>query len=145
MLYFYLFIPSIVSFISYVNFIRSYDVYRIIKLNKYYFFNYSFFDTTFIIIYLFLLTYNLLLIYHTTRIYYNKFTFSIDNLLHNINFNTVDNKDCSICLEDFDNSKQICQLIQCSHLFHKNCIIEWYNISNQFSCPYCRCVAIYKN
>lgn len=144
MFYFYLFVPSLISFVSYVNYIRSYDVYNIIKLNKYYFYNYSFFDTTFITIYLFLSIYNLLLIYYSAKIYYKKYkeyTFNIDNLLTNINFDSdkINNKDCSICLEDFDNTKQICQLVQCPHLFHKNCIISWYNISNQFSCPYCRC------
>lgn len=146
MLYSYLIIPSLISGITYVNYIRSDDIYRIIKVNKYYFYNYSLFDGIFILLYLFLLGYDLLLIYYSAKVYYKKYkkykkdSFNFDTILINIAFDKIDEKECSICLEDFDNSKQICQLVQCSHLFHKICVINWYNISNKLSCPYCRCI-----
>ncbi len=146
MLYSYLIIPSLISGITYVNYIKSDDIYRIIKVNKYYFYNYSLFDGIFILLYLFLLGYDLLLIYYSAKVYYKKYkkykkdSFNFDTILINIAFDKIDEKECSICLEDFDNSKQICQLVQCSHLFHKICVINWYNISNKLSCPYCRCI-----
>jgi hypothetical protein len=71
---------------------------------------------------------------------YDLFIFNLANILINIDFDKINEKECSICLEDFDNTKQICQLVQCSHLFHKTCVINWYNISNKLSCPYCRCI-----
>lgn len=146
MLYDYLIIPSLISGITYVNYIRSFDIYRIIKLNKYYFYNYSLFDSIFIFIFLLLSAYDLLLIYYSVKVNYKKYkkykkdTFNFNTILINIDFEKINEKECSICLEDFDNSKQICQLVQCAHLFHKNCIISWYNISNKLSCPYCRCI-----
>lgn len=146
MLYDYLIIPSLISGITYVNYIRSDDIYRIIKLNKYYFYNYSLFDGIFILLYLFLSGYNLLLIYYSTKVYYKKYkkykkdTFNFDSILINIDYDKITEKECSVCLDDFDNTKQICQLVQCTHLFHKNCIISWYNISNKLSCPFCRCM-----
>jgi hypothetical protein len=146
MLYDYLIIPSLISGISYVNYIRSDDIYRIIKLNKHYFYNYSLFDSIYILIYLILLAYDLLLIYYSAKIYYKKYkkykkdTFNFDKILINIDYDKINEKECSVCLEDFDNTKQICQLVQCRHLFHKTCIINWYNISNKLSCPFCRCI-----
>jgi hypothetical protein len=41
---------------------------------------------------------------------------------------------CSICLDDIKGSAQV---LKCSHLFHKNCIVTWLNQNK--SCPYCRC------
>jgi hypothetical protein len=146
MLYDYLIIPSLISGITYVNYIRSDDIYRIMKLNKYYFYNYSLFDSIFILLYFFILGYDLLLIYYSAKVCYKKYkkyikdTFNFDSILINIDYDKINEKECSVCLEDFDNTKQICQLVQCTHLFHKTCIINWYNISNQLSCPYCRCI-----
>ena len=148
MLYDYLIIPSLISGITYVNYIRSDDIYRIIKLNKHYFYNYSLFDSIFILLYLILLAYNLLLIYYSVKVNYKKYkkyTFNFDTILINIDSDKINEKECSVCLEDFDNTKQICQLVQCTHLFHKTCIINWYNISNKLSCPFCRCSVLFQN
>ena len=148
MLYDYIIIPSLISGITYVNYIRSDDIYRIIKLNKHYFYNYSLFDSIFILLYLILLAYNLLLIYYSVKVNYKKYkkyTFNFDTILINIDSDKINEKECSVCLEDFDNTKQICQLVQCTHLFHKICIINWYNISNKLSCPFCRCSVLFQN
>ena len=42
---------------------------------------------------------------------------------------------CCICLKIFK-KKDNCVKLDCAHIFHKACIIEWIKIKNQ--CPYCR-------
>lgn len=42
---------------------------------------------------------------------------------------------CSICLDDFDETKDIVYL-DCQHIYHTECIIEW--INKDTSCPLCR-------
>ena len=42
---------------------------------------------------------------------------------------------CSICLDDFDSEKEI-SFLDCKHIYHTNCIIEW--INKDASCPLCR-------
>lgn len=42
---------------------------------------------------------------------------------------------CSICLEDFDETKEIV-FLDCNHIYHSDCIIEW--INKDPSCPLCR-------
>jgi hypothetical protein len=62
-------------------------------------------------------------------------------VVEKIKTNTVDPnilaKDscCSICLEDFDNTKNNVYL-DCQHIYHEDCIIEW--INKDPSCPLCR-------
>jgi len=45
--------------------------------------------------------------------------------------------ECSICLnimyeDEFDYKTE------CNHIFHNECIKEWYKVSNNISCPLCR-------
>jgi hypothetical protein len=42
-------------------------------------------------------------------------------------------KECSICLENFQLNDSIKLINQCSHIFHKNCIEEWFKFSRK--CP----------
>lgn len=42
---------------------------------------------------------------------------------------------CSICLEDFDENKEIV-FLDCDHIYHTDCIIEW--INKDPTCPLCR-------
>ena len=44
---------------------------------------------------------------------------------------------CSICLMEYDDSDQIRTLTDCGHLYHKDCIDQWFATGN-FSCPMCR-------
>jgi hypothetical protein len=46
-----------------------------------------------------------------------------------------DNKNCSICLDDFKDEDEVYQL-DCSHVFHKSCFDEWFKRSNK--CPLCK-------
>ncbi|XP_061341928.1 E3 ubiquitin-protein ligase Os04g0590900-like [Gastrolobium bilobum] len=54
---------------------------------------------------------------------------------------------CSICLEglgDGSNSKLV--RTKCSHVFHEDCITEWFQYCNarqSYSCPLCRCQVTY--
>ena len=45
------------------------------------------------------------------------------------------NKECSICLIDFENNDEVV-LLKCKHLFHHSCIIEWAH--HKKDCPNCR-------
>ena len=62
-------------------------------------------------------------------------------IVEKIKNNTVDpnvlskGSSCSICLEDFDETKHIVYL-DCQHIYHEDCIIEW--INKDPSCPLCR-------
>jgi len=42
---------------------------------------------------------------------------------------------CAICLEIFEPDSKVC-LLNCKHIFHKECIKGWINIKN--TCPTCR-------
>tara|TARA_Y100001970_G_C13851040_1_gene659340 strand:- start:153 stop:680 length:528 start_codon:yes stop_codon:yes gene_type:complete len=59
--------------------------------------------------------------------------------LNYINFNDIDDKidniDCSICLELFNNEDKLIKLT-CGHIYHELCIEGWFNI--QKVCPNCR-------
>ena len=46
-----------------------------------------------------------------------------------------DDKNCSICLDDFKDEDEVYQL-KCSHVFHKSCFDEWFKRSNK--CPLCK-------
>ena len=43
--------------------------------------------------------------------------------------------ECSVCLDPFNNSKELIQLV-CGHIYHKECVYEW--ISRKNTCPNCR-------
>lgn len=49
--------------------------------------------------------------------------------------NEIDDKDCSICLNEFDDDCEI-SILTCTHIFHKDCLIEWGKYKQ--SCPVCR-------
>ena len=43
---------------------------------------------------------------------------------------------CDICQEEFVENETVCQIIGCSHIFHKPELMRWLQTSN--SCPICR-------
>tara|TARA_Y100000768_G_scaffold369277_1_gene334002 strand:+ start:466 stop:915 length:450 start_codon:yes stop_codon:yes gene_type:complete len=45
------------------------------------------------------------------------------------------NRKCVICLEDY-NQKDKIGILECRHVFHLNCIVEW--VEKEISCPLCR-------
>ena len=49
--------------------------------------------------------------------------------------NKIDDKDCCICLCDFDDDCEVC-ILMCNHILHKDCMIEWGKYKQ--SCPVCR-------
>lgn len=56
----------------------------------------------------------------------------------------TDEKQCSICLDDFEPSSKI-RLINCKHLFHSECLDTWL-LQHDYKCPHCReKVAEYKS
>ena len=61
-----------------------------------------------------------------------------ENIIYNLeNYNKDIHKEieCPICFEEFDNEIAI---LPCSHYFHEECLIKWWNKSNKFECPICR-------
>lgn len=50
-------------------------------------------------------------------------------------WNKCKDKECNICLEDFDEKKKI-KSLRCGHLFHKTCILN--SLSQKQECPVCR-------
>ena len=44
--------------------------------------------------------------------------------------------DCSICLDHAEKDEEI-TFLECSHIFHKNCIYKWL-CETSVSCPVCR-------
>jgi len=76
---------------------------------------------------------------------YNKFKYdrmdeivmpiNIENLNTLIVCNELPENNCSICLDEFKN-EDILKKLNCSHIFHKDCLAPW--INNNKSCPLCR-------
>jgi hypothetical protein len=76
---------------------------------------------------------------------YNKFKYdrmdeivmpiNIENLNTLIVCNELPENNCSICLDEFKN-EDILKKLNCSHIFHKDCLVPW--INNYKSCPLCR-------
>lgn len=50
---------------------------------------------------------------------------------------------CSICIDNIYLSKKGDQdfyILPCKHIFHKNCILEWFGTAYVFECPNCRSI-----
>jgi len=45
--------------------------------------------------------------------------------------------DCAVCLTEFENSEQVCEL-PCDHIFHDHCIRDWFMKAKSPACPLCR-------
>lgn len=64
----------------------------------------------------------------------------IENILPSRRCESIDqNKNCTICLEDFNLGDNI-RTLTCNHIYHTGCIDDWLTINN--SCPVCRQEAI---
>ena len=48
-------------------------------------------------------------------------------------------EDCSICLNNLSKNQKIIKL-NCNHLYHKECIINWFKKDNENTCPLCRII-----
>lgn len=48
------------------------------------------------------------------------------------------NNECAICLEDVMNSdNDEIYVLNCNHVYHEKCILEWFQKSKKFQCPLC--------
>lgn len=63
----------------------------------------------------------------------------IVDILFEIDYN---NNKCPICLEELYNTKNILIIKNCKHIFHIDCVYEWFNNNyketKQINCPLCR-------
>lgn len=55
--------------------------------------------------------------------------------LKTVKLNEIEEKDCSICLEEYNYQSKII-LLPCLHCFHSKCIKKW--LSKNVTCPICR-------
>ena len=55
----------------------------------------------------------------------------------------IENDDgkCVICIDELE-MKETCKMINCNHVFHKECIQDWLNVKH--NCPICR-TSIHQN
>lgn len=67
----------------------------------------------------------------------NLINITIEDVTTKIDYNS-DLESCSICLNDYKITDNICKLKKCIHIFHLECIKTWFNISKTLSCPLCR-------
>jgi len=45
-------------------------------------------------------------------------------------------KQCSICMEDYEEDSSVSKSVSCLHLFHEKCLTKWIEINK--TCPICR-------
>ncbi|KAG0435135.1 E3 ubiquitin-protein ligase [Dictyocoela muelleri] len=57
-------------------------------------------------------------------------------IIHFKDINPKTLKNCTICLNDFD-EMSICRILYCNHYFHSECVDPWL-INMSARCPYCR-------
>ena len=62
---------------------------------------------------------------------------SMDSLNTLIVYDELPENNCSICLEEFKN-EDILKKLNCTHIFHKDCLGIWINNNNNKTCPLCR-------
>ncbi|XP_048141224.1 RING-H2 finger protein ATL46-like [Rhodamnia argentea] len=48
-------------------------------------------------------------------------------------------KMCAVCLTGIEGRDQVRELLNCSHVFHRECLDRWVE-ENQVTCPLCRCL-----
>ncbi|KAJ5273141.1 hypothetical protein N7478_008266 [Penicillium angulare] len=53
------------------------------------------------------------------------------------NIQIQDGERCLICLSDYEVAEEVRELVQCKHVFHKDCIDQWLTTGRN-SCPLCR-------
>jgi ABC-type uncharacterized transport system involved in gliding motility auxiliary subunit len=52
------------------------------------------------------------------------------------NGNNINIDNCCICLEKMENNKY--KIPECKHEFHNECLLTYFRVSNNTSCPLCR-------
>ncbi|XP_030517244.1 probable E3 ubiquitin-protein ligase XERICO [Rhodamnia argentea] len=48
-------------------------------------------------------------------------------------------KMCAVCLTGIEGRHEVRELLNCSHVFHRECLDRWVE-ENQVTCPLCRCL-----
>ena len=51
-------------------------------------------------------------------------------------YQTVEQKDCSICFGTFEKNSTFCKT-KCNHHFCHRCTTKWFNEKSKITCPYC--------
>ena len=62
----------------------------------------------------------------------------IDNATHNIQYDSdiMNQTQCPITLEDFNESEMVCQIHECRHMFRRANLMRWFDTHT--GCPVCR-------
>ncbi len=71
--------------------------------------------------------------------------FELENNLNNDSFTNFDsNLECPICLDNFSNCKKKITILNCNHIYHRECLFNWYlKRKTNHICIY-NCNLIYK-
>ncbi|KAL8263932.1 hypothetical protein R6Q59_022062 [Mikania micrantha] len=48
---------------------------------------------------------------------------------------------CTVCLDCIDDCHLIRKLVNCKHVFHRECLDQWIDVG-QVNCPLCRCMLL---
>ena len=56
-----------------------------------------------------------------------------DHIILNKNF---ENNECIICLEPMVINDKV-KILNCSHMYHLDCINKWFNKKKEINCPLC--------
>nr|CAD2169971.1 unnamed protein product [Meloidogyne enterolobii] len=65
--------------------------------------------------------------FNPSQLFYKKFPISVRNFKAKSLENYKYGNECSICLDELNNGKNLTQIIHCKHVFHKNCIESWFD------------------
>jgi len=60
------------------------------------------------------------------------------NFAYDINCTFITDKECCICFKEYHNG-MIMHMLHCNHIFHLECLLDWYQKSNE--CPLCRAIS----
>ncbi len=119
-------------FLTYYDF----NIYILLETIKYIIL-FIYFSNNFAFIMFCILVEIIVYIYYIRIFFQQKYKVTIEISSVNTHIKS-DDCSCSICLEDITKDKFI---TDCSHVFHKKCIIDWIvqiDINKKQFCPYCR-------
>lgn len=129
-------IQSHIYFISFISFLLFVEIRFIFQYLSS--LNYDLFHIIYAGIFMILLEYTYLVIKYYCALLYKRYERNkINNITANIIYYRSDIDICSICLCNYIEDDEICQ-VKCSHIYHKSCMDNWIKLSRNLTCPICR-------
>lgn len=92
--------------------------------------------------------YNFMLVFHygfyKTISRKQNFYQSVNDYLNELNNCTNETDECFICLEN-SKEKSNLKILPCSHVYHPECILKWFQKNKDTQCPVCKKEVIHIN